>query len=55
VVRAAHARLPALGLARDLGRTPGGPAQNLLLFRTVMLEVLFGSALGGPVLHRVLQ
>jgi 1,4-dihydroxy-2-naphthoate octaprenyltransferase len=32
-------------LRRDLAQTPGGPAQNALLFRTVMLEVAFGMLL----------
>jgi len=42
-------------LWRDLARTPGGPAQNALLFRTVMLEVAFGMLLaGGAVLQRAL-
>ena len=41
-------------LWRDLARTPSGPAQNALLFRTVMLEVAFGMLLaGGAVLQRV--
>ena len=52
--------LPLLGLPwgwrlwRALARTPGGPAQNALLFRTVMLEVAFGMLLAiGAVLARV--
>jgi 1,4-dihydroxy-2-naphthoate octaprenyltransferase len=40
-------------LWRDLARTPSGPAQNALLFRTVMLEVAFGMLLSaGAVIHR---
>ncbi len=43
-------------LRRDLARTPGGPAQNALLFRTVMLEVAFGMLLAaGAVLQRALS
>jgi len=42
-------------LWRDLARTPGGPAQNALLFRTVMLEVAFGTLLAaGAVIQRAL-
>ncbi len=38
-------------LARALAHTPAGPAQNALLFRTVMLEVAFGTLLAaGAVL-----
>jgi 1,4-dihydroxy-2-naphthoate octaprenyltransferase len=32
-------------LAHALGRTPAGPAQSVLMFRTVMLEVAFGMLL----------
>ena len=40
------AALPwAWRLWRALAHTPGGPAQNALLFRTVMLEVAFGMLL----------
>ena len=40
-------------LCRALARTPSGPAQNALLFRTVMLEVAFGVLLAvGAVLAR---
>jgi 1,4-dihydroxy-2-naphthoate octaprenyltransferase len=43
-------------LSRDFGRTQGGPAQNLLLFRTVMLEVAFGLLLAaGALLDRALR
>jgi 1,4-dihydroxy-2-naphthoate octaprenyltransferase len=42
-------------LWRDLPRSAGGPAQNALLFRTVMLEVAFGMLLAaGAVINRVL-
>jgi len=44
----------ALRLRRDLAQTPGGPAQNELLFRTVLLEVAFGLLLAaGAVIQRV--
>jgi 1,4-dihydroxy-2-naphthoate octaprenyltransferase len=46
----------ALRLVRELARTPDGPAQNVLLFRTVMLEVAFGLLLcAGALLHRGLS
>ncbi len=39
-------------LARALPRTPPGPAQSALLFRTVLLEVAFGLSLSaGALLH----
>ena len=43
----------ALRLVGQLASTPDGPAQNALLFRTVMLEVAFGMLLSaGALLHR---
>jgi 1,4-dihydroxy-2-naphthoate octaprenyltransferase len=42
----------ALRLARDVARTPDGPAQNALLFRSVMLEVGFGALLCAGALIR---
>ena len=43
----------ALRLAGDLRRTPDGLAQNALMFRSVMLEVVFGVLLAvGAVAHR---
>ena len=44
----------AWGLARALRRTPGGSAQNALLFRTVMLEVAFGMLLAAGSLAAAL-
>jgi 1,4-dihydroxy-2-naphthoate octaprenyltransferase len=45
------AALPwALRLWRALAHTPAGPAQNALLFRTVMLEVAFGALLAAGAL-----
>ena len=49
-------RLPLVALPwawrlwRALAHTPGGPAQNALLFRTVMLEVAFGMLLAAGAL-----
>lgn len=40
----------ALRLVVELARTPDGPAQNALLFRTVMLEVAFGMLLAAGAL-----
>jgi 1,4-dihydroxy-2-naphthoate octaprenyltransferase len=37
-------------LIRDLARTPAGPAQNALLFRTVLLEVAYGALLSAGAL-----
>jgi 1,4-dihydroxy-2-naphthoate octaprenyltransferase len=37
-------------LIRDFVRTPDGPAQSALLFRTVMLEVAFGMLLAAGAL-----
>jgi 1,4-dihydroxy-2-naphthoate octaprenyltransferase len=37
-------------LARALARTPSGPPQNLLLFRTVLLEVAYGMLLAAGAL-----
>jgi 1,4-dihydroxy-2-naphthoate octaprenyltransferase len=37
-------------LWRALAHTPGGPAQNALLFRTVLLEVAFGTLLAAGAL-----
>ena len=45
------AALPwATRLVRDVSRTPDGPGQNALLFRTVLLEVAFGMLLAASAL-----
>jgi 1,4-dihydroxy-2-naphthoate octaprenyltransferase len=43
----------AIRLVRDVSRTPDGPAQNALLFRTVLLEVAFGMLLAAVVARRL--
>jgi len=58
VAKSAFYALPLLALPwgwrliRDLARTPPGPGQNALLFRTVLLEVAYGGLLSaGALLH----